>query len=86
MRDIYINSNLDPLTKFSTSSSSIKLKNILPQNTSQIISKTIPVSTGIVKWASPFEFEEKSMKTEKRTSEFSNGGKDTEEILASEER
>ena len=44
MRDIYINSNLNPLLKFTSSS---KFKDILPWNISQIITKTIPISTRI---------------------------------------
>ena len=48
MRDIYINSDLNPLTKFLSSSRSNKLKDILPWNISQIIMKTIPISTRIV--------------------------------------
>ena len=47
MRDIYINSNPNPLTKF-TSSRSTKFKDILPWNISQMITKTIPISTRIV--------------------------------------
>ena len=48
MRDIYINSNLNPLTKFTSSSRSTKFKDILPWNISQMIMKTIPISTRIV--------------------------------------
>ena len=48
MRDIYINSNLKPLTKFTSSSRSTKFKDILPWNISQMITKTIPISTRIV--------------------------------------
>ena len=48
MKDIYINSNLNPLTKFTSSSRSTKLKDALPWNISQIITKTIPISTSIV--------------------------------------
>ena len=46
-RDIYINSNLNPLTKFTSSSRSTKFKDILPWNISQMIMKTIPISTWI---------------------------------------
>ena len=58
MRDIYINSNLNPLTKFTSSSRSTKFKDILPWNISQMITKTIPISTRIVisyvmKWSIP---------------------------------
>ena len=48
MRDIYINSNLNLLTKFTSSSRSTKFKDILPWNISQMITKTIPVSMRIV--------------------------------------
>ena len=44
----YINSKLNPLTKFTGSSRSTKLKDILLWNTSQTITKTIPISTRIV--------------------------------------
>ena len=49
MRDIYINSNLNPLTKFTSSNRSTEFKDILPWNISQMITKTIPISTRIVK-------------------------------------
>ena len=42
-----ISSNLNPLTKF-TSSRSTEFKDILPWNISQMITKTIPISTKIV--------------------------------------
>ena len=48
LRDIYINSNPNPLTKFTSSSRSTNLKDILPWNISQMIMKTIPISTRIV--------------------------------------
>ena len=48
MRDIYINSNLNPLTKFTNSSRSTDFKDILPWNISQMITKTVPISTRIV--------------------------------------
>ena len=48
MRDIYINSNLNPLTKFTSSSRSTEFKDILPWNISQMITKTIPISMRIV--------------------------------------
>ena len=93
MRDIYINSNQNPITKFTSSSGSIKLKDILPWNISQMTTKTIPISTRIVisyakKQGIRCEFDGKSMETETETwSEFPNGGKAiVEEILASEER
>ena len=58
MRDIYINYNLNQLTKFTRSCRSTKLKDILPWNIYQVITKTIPVSTRIVisymmKWGIP---------------------------------
>ena len=48
MRDIYINSNLNPLTKFTSSSRSTEFKDILLWNISQMIMKTIPISSRIV--------------------------------------
>ena len=48
MRDIYINSNLNPLTKFPTSNRSTDFKDILPWNISQINTKTTSISTTIV--------------------------------------
>ena len=48
MRNRYINSNLNPLTKFTSSSRSTELKDILPWNISQMIKKTIPISARIV--------------------------------------
>ena len=59
MKDIYINSNLNPLTKFASSSRSIEFKDILPWNISQMITKTVPSSERIVisyvmKWGIPF--------------------------------
>ena len=44
MRDIYINFTLDPLTKFTSSSRNTVFKDILPWDTSQIITKTVPIS------------------------------------------
>ena len=41
MRDIYINSTLNPLTKFTSSSRSTDFKDILPWNISQMITKNI---------------------------------------------
>ena len=46
-RDIYINLNLSPLTKFTSSSRDTEFKDILPWNISQIITKAIPISTRI---------------------------------------
>ena len=57
MRDIYINSNLNPLTKFTSSNSrSTEFKYILPWNIYQMITKTIPISARIaisyaMKWS-----------------------------------
>ena len=48
MRNIYINSNLSPPTKFTTSKRSTEFQDILPWNTSEMIRKTIPISTRIV--------------------------------------
>ena len=87
----YINANLNPLTKFTSSSRSIKFKDNLPWNMSQMIMKTIPISMRIV-----ISYAEKqgilmwiwwkvSGNWDKTWSEFSNGGKSIEEqILASE--
>ena len=72
MRDIYINFNLNPLTKFTSSSRSAKFKDILPWNISQMIMKTVPISTRIVisyaiKWISHCEFDGNPMETETTT-------------------
>ena len=48
MRDIYINSNLNPLTKFMKSSRSTDFKNIVSRNISQMITKTFSTSIKIV--------------------------------------
>ena len=92
MRDIYINSNLNPLIKFTSSSRSTEFKDILPWNISQMITKDIPISMRIVisytlKEDIPFWDWRKVMETETTTwSEFPNGRKATvEQILASEE-
>ena len=42
MRDIHINSNLNPLTKFTRSSRSNDFKHIIPWNISHMVAKTIP--------------------------------------------
>ena len=47
MRDTYINSNLNPLTKFTSSIRSIEFKDILPRNISQMTAKIIPIRTWI---------------------------------------
>ena len=49
MRDIYINSNRNPLTNFISSSGSTKFKYTLPWNISEMITKTIPISMRIVR-------------------------------------
>ena len=49
MRDMYINYNLNPLTKFTSSSRSIKFKDILPWNICQINTNAISTSLWIVK-------------------------------------
>ena len=48
MRNIYIHSNLNQLTKFTSSSRSTDVKDILSRNISQMITKTVPISTRIV--------------------------------------
>ena len=80
MRDIYINSNLNPLTKITSSSRSTEFKDILPWIISQMIDNIIPISTTLVKsnamkqgipWVWCFEFGGKSIKIETITwSEF----------------
>ena len=47
MWHIYISSNLNPLTKFTSSSRSTKIKDILPWNIYQMTTKTTPISTRI---------------------------------------
>ena len=48
MRDIYINSNLNLLRKFTSRSRSTEFKDILPWNISQMVTKNVPISTRIV--------------------------------------
>ena len=48
MRDIYINFNLNSLTKFTSSSRRTTRKAIFPWNISQMITKTVTISTRIV--------------------------------------
>ena len=93
MKDIYINSNLNPLTKFPTSSTSTEFKNNPPMEHLSNYHKTIPISTRIVisyamGQASCFEFTGKSMENEATTwSEIPNGWKVIkEQTQASEER
>ena len=59
MRDIYIDSTLKSITKFTRSSRSTEFKDILPWNISPMITKTIAISTRIfisstMKWGIPF--------------------------------
>ena len=59
VRDIYINSKLNPLTKFTSSSRSTEFIDILPWNISQMTTKTISISTRVVishtmKWGTLF--------------------------------
>ena len=79
MRDIYNNSNFSLPTKFTSSSRSNKLKDILPCKISKMITKTIPINTRIViscAMKQGCEFDGKSIETETTTwSEFPNGGK-----------
>ena len=67
--DIYTNSDLNPLTKLTTSRRSTEFKDILSWNISQIIARTVPISTKIVisyviKRDVHCKFDGKSMKTE----------------------
>ena len=48
IRGIFINSNLNPLIQFTSSSRSSKLKVIFSWNISQMITRTVPISTRIV--------------------------------------
>ena len=48
IRDLYIDSSLNPLAKFTSSSRSTEFKDILPWNISQMITKTFPISTRII--------------------------------------
>ena len=92
LRDIYMNSNLNPLTKFTSSTRSTKLKDILLWNISQMITKTIPISTRIVisyvmKWGIPLTIWWKvngNWDNMIRISQW--GGAIVEQILASEVR
>ena len=71
------------LKNFSSGNRSIKFKDILPQNVSQMITKTIAISK---KQTSLFAFKGKSIEIETATcSKFPNGGKNTvEKLLRSE--
>ena len=48
VKDIYINSNLNPLTEFTSSSRSTEFKDILLRSISQMITKTVLISMRIV--------------------------------------
>ena len=48
MRYIYINPNLNPLTKLTSSSGSTEFQDILPWYISQMITKTVPINTRTV--------------------------------------
>ena len=81
MRDVCINSNLEPFTSFISSSRSTEFKDILSWKISQMIMKIIQISTRIfislaMKRDITFEFERKSVGSETSTwSEFANGKK-----------
>ena len=49
MRDIYINSKLNPFTEINSSTRSTDFKDILPWSISHVIIETIPVNTRTVK-------------------------------------
>ena len=62
MRDIYINSNLDPITKFSISSRNTKFTDTLQLNISQMIKKILSIIKRmaikcVMKRGIPFDFE-----------------------------
>ena len=91
MRDIDINSKLNPITKFTSSSRSSKLKDVLPWSISKMITKTIPINKRIVisyaiQMRNPFWVWRKVYENETTTwSGFPNGRKGiVEQILASE--
>ena len=89
MRDIYINSNLKPISKFTSSSRSTDYIDILPWNISQMIIKTVPISTRIViSYAMKLGISLWIWWSRSTTwSRFPNGGKAiVDQILASEER
>ena len=66
---ICINFNLDSLTKLGTSNKSIKLKDTLPWNISQMIMKTVPIiaRVAVSYGSSPFGSDRKLMETETKT-------------------
>ena len=82
---IYLNYNLNPLNTFSSSSRSTVFKDILPWNMSQMITKSVPISTRIVisnamKWGIPLCI------WWKVNGNWDNGGKAIVEQIASWER
>ena len=92
MRDIYINSSLILLIKIASSNRNTEFKDILPWDISQMITKTILISSRIVisfamKLGIPSLLIGKLMENGMTAwSEFRNGGEGiVEEILASEE-
>ena len=59
VRDVYVSSNLEPLTRFTSSRRSTEFNNIFPWNIPQMITKIVPIGTRIVisyamKWGIPF--------------------------------
>ena len=48
MRDIYINSNLNLPTKFTSSTRGIEFRDVLTKKISQMIKKTVPISMRVV--------------------------------------
>ena len=69
MRDIYITPNLNPLTKFTSSSRNTVFEDILPCNISRMIMTIAPISMRIVlsyvmEQGSHCEYDGKSMETE----------------------
>ena len=76
MRDVYINSNLNPLTQFTSRNRSTELKDILPWSISKMIMKIVPISTRIVmsyaiKWGILFWlWQKKSMENETKHQHF----------------
>ena len=64
MRDIYVNSNLNPLTKSTSSSRNTEFKDILPWNISQMITD-LPILTNLP-WGSWFRLESHGLKVRHR--------------------
>ena len=48
IKNIYVNSNLELIAKFSSSNKSTGFKDIFSWNISQVITKAVPISTRIV--------------------------------------